>query len=100
MDYFIETERECQDYIKKMDLMMGYPNPRTGVVTYAKPIKHDAKTGIFLVPIKAVWAPKLKRKAKITDIDKSSTAGEISKRKTRTALETEKAFSSRSIKKV
>ena len=90
-DYFVGTEQECIDYIAKLDAMMGYPNPATKTVTYAKPIPHDGKAGTFMVPIKSVWGPALNRQAMISDIDSIGTVNE-KLRTSREALETENAF--------
>lgn len=91
MDYFVGTERECKDYIVKLDVMMGYPNPATKTDTYAKPIPHDGKAGTFLVPIKSVWAPTLNRQAMLTDINAVGTVKE-KLRTSRTKLKLENAF--------
>ena len=92
-DYFVGTLAECRAYIAKMDTMMGYPNPATKTTTYAKPIKHQGKPDAFMVPIKEVWAPKLKRQAFISDIDAASTVAErTTKRETTEQLKAQGAF--------
>lgn len=93
IDYFVGTLKECQDYIAKMDAMMGYPNPATKTTTYAKPVKHEGRADTFMVPIKSVWAPKMNRQAFVSDIDAvSSVAERTTKRIARKNLEAEKAF--------
>ena len=91
MEYFVGTEQECIDYIAKLDVMMGYPNPATKTVTYAKPIPHNGKPGTFMVRIKSVWAPGMNRQAMISDIDSVSSAKELT-RTTDETLKLEGAF--------
>jgi len=90
MEYFVGTEQQCINYIAKLDAMMGYPDGK-GTTTYANPIPHDAKPGVFMVPIKSVWAPALGHQAMISDID---NAGSVSEkvRTSRSKLKTEGAF--------
>lgn len=92
MDYFVGTFAQCEAYIAKMDAMMGYPNARTGTLTYAKPIPHAKAPPLFMVPIKAVWGPKLGRRAQIRDIDANTTGAEMSARRSRATLKSEGAF--------
>ena len=93
-DYFVGTLSQCNSYIAKMDTMMGYPNPKTGTLTYAKPRPHANAPPLFLVPIKRVWGPGLGKMVDIRDIDKASTGAEISARRKHSVLEAEGAFDS------
>jgi len=96
IDYFTGTLRECQDYIKKMNTLMGYPHGKT--LTYANPLQHAKLTTVYMVPIKPVHAPRLGRAVFISDIDKASTITErTTKRKTRETLKLEGAFDRKGI---
>ena len=97
INYFVGNLGQARAYINKMDAFMGYPNPETKTTTYANPIEHKGKGNTHLVVIKEVHSPKLKRQAKIKDIDDNSNANEKSKRKTREALEEEGAFDDPSV---
>ena len=92
INYFVGNLGQARAYVNKMNAFMGYPNPETKTTTYANPIEHKGKGNTHLVIIKEVHSPKLKRQAKIKDIDDNSTPGEKSKRKTREFLESEGAF--------
>ena len=90
-DFFIGTRKECEDYIAKIDTMLGYPNAETKTLTYAKPLPHLSKRGMFFIPIKSVYAHSLKRYADISEIDAVSTEKELA-RVTVADLEREGAF--------
>ena len=94
INYFVGNLGQARAYINKMNAFMGYPNPETKTTTYAEPRQHrgPGKGSDHLVIIKEVHSPKLKRQAKIKDIDDNSNANEKSKRKTREDLEKENAF--------
>ena len=94
INYFVGNLGQARAYINKMNAFMGYPSLATKTTTYAEPRQHrgSGRGAEHLVIIKEVHSPKLKRRAKIKDIDDNSTRGEKSKRKSRKDLEDEGAF--------
>ncbi len=75
-DYFVGTLKECNDLIVKMDAFLGYPNPATKTLTYAKPRQHEKLSGRFFVIIKPVYSPNLERKALLPEMSKDMSVKE------------------------
>lgn len=92
VEYFVGTLAECQAVVAKLDTLLGYPNAATKTLTYGKCRKHENRANTHYVIIKEVWAPKLDRVGRISDIDSVSSVDEKSKRISRTTLDAEGAF--------
>lgn len=92
IDYFIGTQAECEAFIAKMDVLMGYPNPATKTLTYAKAKQHFTNKAEWFVRIKPVYAPKLKRYVSLTDMESVMVGKELTDRTTLNTLETDGAF--------
>lgn len=91
-NYFVGTQAECEALIAKLDVLMGYPNPKTKTTTYAKAREHHSKPGTWFVIIVDVWSPLLDRRFTLIDIDDNSNANEKTSRSTWETLNAEEAW--------
>jgi len=91
-EYFIGTLAECDSFVDKMNTLMGYPNSEVKTERYSIPMKHDAKDDTYFVPIKSVYAPKLKSNASIELMEGEMTALQLSNKIKLSDLEEEKDF--------
>lgn len=90
--YFKGTLPQCQAFIAKMDLAMGYPNPDTFTTTYAVPIPHGRSAAQFIVPLKEVHSPLKGRKWIQADFDGILLPSEIAKIRTGRQMKDEGGF--------
>ena len=82
-EYFVGTKKECEGLVAKMDLLLGYPNPETKTLTYARVRQHAAKRGVYFVIMKSVHSPIMGRKSTLTEMRAPLT----SKERTSTSFE-------------
>jgi len=92
INYFAHLKENCDAFIAKIDIMMGYPNPDTKTFTYSIPIQHKKINSKHMVILKPVWSPKLNRMTTINDIDNISDVSEKENRLSHEDLEEEGAF--------
>ncbi len=91
-EYFVGTLVDCEAFVTKMNTMMGYPSKETKTMRYSIPREHDSKKGTYIVPLEAVYAPKLKSRSSLEMIDNEMTSTQLTNKTTLDTLKAEGAF--------
>lgn len=91
-EYFIGTEAECRAFIDKMDILMGYPNAEVKTNTYSIPRKHNKQADVYYVPLKSVYAPKIRSGISLEDMENEMNPDQLTKKRTLSTLKSEGAF--------
>lgn len=91
-EYFVGTLTACNNFITKMNTMMGYPNEETKTMRYSIPREHGTDKGVYIVPLKSVYAPKLNGYSSLEMMEGEMTPTQLSKKTTLSTLKTQGAF--------
>ena len=92
LEYFVGTLSACESFIRKMNTMMGYPNPETKTERYSIPREHATKKGTWFVPLKAVIPPKFTAQPTLHILEVHIKTTKLKKKTTLNTLKAEGAF--------
>ena len=93
-EYFIGTLLECNVYIAKLNVLLGYPSVPNKTTTYAIPREHLKEAGVYFMPLKRVYAPRLSSNITLEELDDKMSSVQKLNKKTFTLLKSEGGFDS------